>query len=272
VVTYSWYRFADQPAILNADMTDAEREALQKRVELLHKNWTKDKEYLPPPTVGTLADLDPAVLVTPPKGLEFGYVPIVTRQERAGVADDLRFPSDEPMGEPGADARGTCRRSRWSVLPIGRADGGTEEIEAVCISRWRDCPICVTPPSARPMGSQDRRLRKQGPTKHPTPPSARPMGSQDHRLGEQPGNGVESHCLAGRQRRGWLRACRDVRQSLTEGYVFHALNCEVGRRPAKRRACTNRRVFEQAHAHLRCVLDRLESPIPTFSVSVAPSQ
>ncbi len=80
VVTYSWYRFADQPALLNADMTADERESLQKRVEMLHKNWTKDREYLPPPKAGTLADLDPAVLVTPPKGFEIGYVPIVTRQ------------------------------------------------------------------------------------------------------------------------------------------------------------------------------------------------
>ncbi|MFO0966639.1 MAG: sialate O-acetylesterase [Gemmataceae bacterium] len=80
VVTYYWYRFADQPALLNADLTDAEREEVQKKVELLHAKWTKDKEYLPPPTVGKLADLDPAVLVTPPKGLEIGYVPIVTKQ------------------------------------------------------------------------------------------------------------------------------------------------------------------------------------------------
>jgi hypothetical protein len=36
--------------------------------------------YLPPPTVGKLADLDPAGIVTPPKGMEIGYVPIVTRQ------------------------------------------------------------------------------------------------------------------------------------------------------------------------------------------------
>ena len=48
MVTYYWYRFADQPALLNADLTDAERESLQKRVEMLHKNWTKDREYLPP--------------------------------------------------------------------------------------------------------------------------------------------------------------------------------------------------------------------------------
>ena len=80
VATYSWYRFADQPALLNADLTADEREAMQKKVERLHAKWTKDKGYLPPPTVGKLADLDPAVLVTPPKGLEVGYVPIVTRQ------------------------------------------------------------------------------------------------------------------------------------------------------------------------------------------------
>jgi hypothetical protein len=80
VATYYWYRFADQPALLNADLTDAEREVIQKRVEMLHQKWTKDRQYLPPPTVGKLAELDPAVIVTPPKGLEIGYVPIVTRQ------------------------------------------------------------------------------------------------------------------------------------------------------------------------------------------------
>jgi hypothetical protein len=80
VVTYYWYRFADQPALLNADLTADERESLQKRVEMLHKKWTRDREYLPPPAVGKLADLDPAAIVTPPKGLEIGYVPIVTRQ------------------------------------------------------------------------------------------------------------------------------------------------------------------------------------------------
>ncbi len=80
VATYYWYRFADQPALLNADMTADERESLQKRVEMLHKKWTKDRDYLLPPTVGKLADLDPAVIVIPPKGLEVGYVPIVTRQ------------------------------------------------------------------------------------------------------------------------------------------------------------------------------------------------
>jgi hypothetical protein len=80
VVTYYWYRFADQPAMLNADLTNQEREAVQAKIEKIHMSWTKDREYLPPPTTGKLAEIDPALIVTPPPGLEIGYVPIVTRQ------------------------------------------------------------------------------------------------------------------------------------------------------------------------------------------------
>ena len=34
-----------------------------------------------PPTLRQLVRLDPALLVTPPTGLEIGYVPIVTGQQ-----------------------------------------------------------------------------------------------------------------------------------------------------------------------------------------------
>ena len=84
VVTYYWYRFADQPAVLASGISDAEREALQKKVEMLHRHWPKNHNYLPPPEAGLkakLAGVDPALLVKPPKGLEIGYVPIATRQE-----------------------------------------------------------------------------------------------------------------------------------------------------------------------------------------------
>ena len=81
VVTYYWYRFADQPALLNADLTNAERERMQARVEKLHRAWPKNHNYLPAPTLGNLADVDPAQIVKPPKGLEAGYVPIATRQD-----------------------------------------------------------------------------------------------------------------------------------------------------------------------------------------------
>ncbi len=91
IVTYSWYRFADQPALQNADLSVEERERMQVRVELLHRHWTRELRYLPPPASGPLAELDPAVLVTPPKGLEVGYVPIVTRQE---AGPRLQAPAD----------------------------------------------------------------------------------------------------------------------------------------------------------------------------------
>ena len=83
-LTYYWYRFIDQPAILNANLPEDQRTKLQERVELIHTHWSKDDEYLAPPTRGELASLDPGIIVEPPAGLEIGYVPIVTRQEKAG--------------------------------------------------------------------------------------------------------------------------------------------------------------------------------------------
>jgi hypothetical protein len=81
VVTYYWYRFADQPAVLNADLTPAERERLQAKVEKLQRAWSRTRNYFAPPKTGKLADIDPALIVKPPKGLGVGYVPIATRQE-----------------------------------------------------------------------------------------------------------------------------------------------------------------------------------------------
>ncbi|MDQ2688195.1 MAG: hypothetical protein M3Y28_10045, partial [Armatimonadota bacterium] len=80
VVTYYWYRFIDQPSLQDADLSDADKVRLQQTVEKMQRAWTSKKEYLPPPTTGSLATLDEALIVTPPKGLEFGYVPIATRQ------------------------------------------------------------------------------------------------------------------------------------------------------------------------------------------------
>ena len=81
VVTYSWYRFVDQPSIKALKLTEEEKNILQKRVESLHESWTVNKEYMAPPSQGKLATLDNAIIVYPPKGLEKGYVPIVTRQQ-----------------------------------------------------------------------------------------------------------------------------------------------------------------------------------------------
>ena len=83
LVTFRWYRFVDQPSFQQYAWSEAKKAALQAFVEQLHRSWPIDRDYMPPPTRGELVALDPALLVTPPKGREVGYVPIVTRQERA---------------------------------------------------------------------------------------------------------------------------------------------------------------------------------------------
>ena len=79
-LTYYWYKFNEQPSIMKADLSDRERADLQKKIELIHTHWTPDKEYLPTPANRELAELDPAIIVTPPAGMEIGYVPIASRQ------------------------------------------------------------------------------------------------------------------------------------------------------------------------------------------------
>ncbi len=84
LVTYSWYRFVDQPSFQQYAWSHDKKAKLQALVERIHASWPINRDYMAPPSRGTLAALDPALLVTPPKGLEVGYVPIVTRQTLSG--------------------------------------------------------------------------------------------------------------------------------------------------------------------------------------------
>jgi hypothetical protein len=81
-VTYSWYRFVDQPSFQQYHWGAEKKAKLQALVEKIHATWPIDRDYMPPPAAGTLATLDPALLVTPPQGMELGYVPIVTHQAK----------------------------------------------------------------------------------------------------------------------------------------------------------------------------------------------
>jgi hypothetical protein len=80
VVTYSWYRFVDQPSFQQYNWSEAKKAKLQAFVEKIHASWPIERDYMAPPSRGSLVALDPALFVTPPKGLEVGYVPIVTHQ------------------------------------------------------------------------------------------------------------------------------------------------------------------------------------------------
>jgi hypothetical protein len=85
-VTYYWYRFIDQPSLQQYKeiWSNSQKAEIQSIVEKIQKSWNADKEYMPAPRDGKpLVSIDRGLLVTPPEGLESGYVPIVTRQEIA---------------------------------------------------------------------------------------------------------------------------------------------------------------------------------------------
>jgi hypothetical protein len=84
VVTYHWYRFVDQPSFQQYAWSREKKAKLQALVEKLHAAWSIEHDYMAPLARGTLVALDSGLLVTPPKGLELGYVPIVTGQAAGG--------------------------------------------------------------------------------------------------------------------------------------------------------------------------------------------
>ena len=88
-LTYYWYRFIDQPSIIHANLPEVLRQNLQERVEKIHTHWHYTDEYLPAPSGGNLVALDPGLIVSPPAGMEIGYVPIVTRQEKSTITTSV---------------------------------------------------------------------------------------------------------------------------------------------------------------------------------------
>ena len=52
----------------------------QIAVENIHSEWNVKKEFMSAPQLGELVALDSGLVLTPPKGLEIGFVPIATQQ------------------------------------------------------------------------------------------------------------------------------------------------------------------------------------------------
>lgn len=91
IITYRWYKFIDQPVFRQYNWTAQERDELQSLVEQMHQNWTIEQEYMHPLVEGELVSFDNNLIVTPPTGLEYGYVPIVTRQSSTDNIDCGNF-------------------------------------------------------------------------------------------------------------------------------------------------------------------------------------
>jgi len=81
-VKYRWFKFIDQPSLQRFDMNAAEKASIQSAIEKMQKEWN-NFSMMKDPTVGSLVSFDEGLFVTPPKGLELGYVPIVVNQKAA---------------------------------------------------------------------------------------------------------------------------------------------------------------------------------------------
>ena len=93
IITYGWYRFIDQPSIKKLNLSEEKRAQLQLVIEAIHAvNWGVDNPVLNPPTFGELALIDDALILTPPDGMEVGYVPIALAQNEYGCITSKTIP------------------------------------------------------------------------------------------------------------------------------------------------------------------------------------
>jgi hypothetical protein len=85
-IYYRWYKFRDQPTFQNLKIdypeiyTEEYLDSLQNTIEMMHSEWSVKQEFLPvPKTLDNLhlVELDHGLVVSPPKGYEKGWVPIV---------------------------------------------------------------------------------------------------------------------------------------------------------------------------------------------------
>ncbi len=49
-------------------------------VEKIHSEWKVGREFMSAIKEGKLVELDPALVLTPPVGLEIGFVPVANQQ------------------------------------------------------------------------------------------------------------------------------------------------------------------------------------------------
>ena len=94
IISYQWFRFRDQPLFQGLiqdypeTYTEEYLEDLQQLIEQMHKDWGSSQLFLERPTTLDelhLVEIDHGLLVEPPQGKEFGWVPIVTQVEHPDV-------------------------------------------------------------------------------------------------------------------------------------------------------------------------------------------
>jgi hypothetical protein len=156
-IGYRWYKFVEQPAFQRVNLSAAEAHYLQARVEKLHDmlakggaaagEWIKQRG-----AVEQLATVDGAQLVTPPKGLERGYVPIAVYEgstQPAGCVSSTAPPAAskpvEAVEEPIEAAAVPAKAAEAAAVATPTSEGCTSDIECSLNGACRD-GACVCDP------------------------------------------------------------------------------------------------------------------------------
>lgn len=113
-IGFRWYKFVDQPEMTNVflSLPEGERQQakdfMQARIENLHRAADKETPWFGNPGDGPLpkekVSIDESLLVTPPAGMEVGYVPIAVYERKRAMPVDCEVVvgayEDEPDPVP----------------------------------------------------------------------------------------------------------------------------------------------------------------------------
>jgi len=130
-VVYRWYKFVDQPALQRFDLNTSEKANLQSAIIKMQKEWARSA-LMSEPTKGSLATFDQGMLVTPPKGLEYGYVPIVIKQYISPNADRIAAELAAQKAEAEAKAAAAALKKKTITCIKGKSVKKVTAIKPVC--------------------------------------------------------------------------------------------------------------------------------------------
>lgn len=102
-VGYRWYKFVDQPGLVQQRLTQTQKNFMQARIETLHKmvpssvsKWINGRNA----EAEGMARMDPAAITEPPDGLKIGYVPIILYQGTEQPQNCHSHPPPAPVPPP----------------------------------------------------------------------------------------------------------------------------------------------------------------------------
>ena len=130
-VVYRWYKFVDQPALQRFDLNTSEKANLQSAIIKMQKEWARSA-LMSEPTKGSLATFDQGMLVTPPKGLKYGYVPIVIKQYISPNADRIAAELAAQKAEAEAKAAAAALKKKTITCIKGKSVKKVIAIKPVC--------------------------------------------------------------------------------------------------------------------------------------------